>query len=454
MPTIPATELVDDAITVLDGVRREWLRRPGVTAVDVGYKISDGELTDDVALRVHVARKLPVAELAAAEVFNESGGTPTELEGFPIDVIEATYGPSDADGSVVLDNDDPESLEAVDRKSAVNPLIGGVSCGNTRVTAGTLGVVVYDRATCQPMILSNWHVLAGASAARVGESIVQPGSIDGGTQTVATLTRMRLDSAMDAAVATLNGARGHNRDILGLGTVSGTETAHLGMLVVKSGRTTAITRGIVDGVSMSVSINYGDPGVVAFSNQIRIVPRPPWPAVDYEVSKGGDSGSIWLNQANNRAIGLHFAGENDPSPASENAIANPIGPVAQALNFSFLPVLCPRKPFVPFDLCMRYPWLCKEFRWDDWFRPPIPDPPFDVPPIPPFRLVDGPVLPPIAGPLGSGLTGPLAGRGLQSAPASESTSAAHADGDCGCGRSIDHRELADVIAAYLEGRRR
>ena len=60
-------------------------------------------------------------------------------------------------------------------------------------------------------------------------------------------------------------SRGHSRDILGLGTITGIDTATLGMLVVKSGRTTGITRGVVDGVSMSVSINYGDPGVVTFT---------------------------------------------------------------------------------------------------------------------------------------------------------------------------------------------
>jgi len=139
MPSIPTPELVDDAIAALDGVRREWLRRPGVTAVDVGYKISGDEITDDVALRVHVARKIPVPELAKSEVFNEGGTTPTEVGGFPVDVIEATYGPSDAPGPSVLDHDDVATLEAINRKSLVNPLIGGVSCGNTRVTAGTIG---------------------------------------------------------------------------------------------------------------------------------------------------------------------------------------------------------------------------------------------------------------------------------------------------------------------------
>lgn len=385
MPKAPSKKTVDSAIAELDGVRRQWLRQPGVTAVDVGFKIKDDKITDDIAIRVHVARKIPAAELASSQVFNETGKAAKKLGGFPIDVIEARYAPSEARSEpMALDDADEDAIAGIERLTVFDPLIGGISCGNPRVTAGTLGVIVFDRRTCRPMILSNWHVLAGASAAAVGEDILQPGALDGGTEVVANLTRMRLDSRMDAAVATLNGARRHTRDILGLGTITGMDTATLGMEVEKSGRTTGITRGLVDGVSMSVSIDYGDPGVVAFANQIRIVPRPPWPAVDTEVSMGGDSGSIWMNQRTNRAIGLHFAGETDPAPASENAICNPIQPVAQELGFSFQPVLCPIRPPVPpvFDICDRFPQLCELLRRRPF--PPIPRPgpdplPFDLP---------------------------------------------------------------------------
>lgn len=428
MPKTPAKKSVDEAIAALDGVRRQWLRRPGVTGVDVGFKIKDDKLTDDLAIRVHVARKIAVGELASTEIFNESGKAPKKIGGFPVDVIEGQYGPSATALAepMVLEDADEDAIAGIERITAFDPLLGGISCGNPRVTAGTIGAIVFDRATCRPMILSNWHVLAGASAAAVGEGILQPGRIDGGTQTVATLTRMRLDGRMDAAVATLNNARAHTRDILGLGAISGTEAATLGMLVVKSGRTTGITRGIVDGISMSVLINYGDPGVVAFSNQIRIVPRPPWPGVDYEVSRGGDSGSVWLNEANNRAIGLHFAGETDPVPASENAICSPIGPIQAELNFSFLPVLCPIKPFDPFrpvfNICDRYPWICEGVH--RWPRNPIPFPdpsPFDDP-----RFVGG-----------------LIGRGR---PQSDSECKCHGGSD-----NIDRAALMELLVQAIYG---
>jgi len=82
---IPNSEL-NAAINELNKVRKEWLKRPGVTAVDVGYKIKGGELTDEVAIRVHVQRKLPPEAVPEHELF------PERLGKFSVDVIEATYG--------------------------------------------------------------------------------------------------------------------------------------------------------------------------------------------------------------------------------------------------------------------------------------------------------------------------------------------------------------------------
>jgi hypothetical protein len=82
---IPTSEL-NAAIEELDQVREEWLKRPGVTAVDVGYKIQDGVLTDQLAIRVHVRRKLSPEALPEHELF------PEHLGRFSVDVIEATYG--------------------------------------------------------------------------------------------------------------------------------------------------------------------------------------------------------------------------------------------------------------------------------------------------------------------------------------------------------------------------
>ena len=75
----------------LDEVRKDWLKRPGVTAVDVGFKMKGGKPTDSLAIRVHVRRKLAVEALPPHEVF------PGRLGPYDVDVIEAEYGPQ-ADG--------------------------------------------------------------------------------------------------------------------------------------------------------------------------------------------------------------------------------------------------------------------------------------------------------------------------------------------------------------------
>ena len=365
MPKKPAKKKVEAAVEQLQSVRNEWLRRPNVTAVDVGFKIKEKEITDEIAVRVHVERKLPEESLKPYELLSKKDQAETVGE-FPIDVIEASYGPSQTP-AVALEP------EAVDRRDRVDPLVGGVSVGNPRITAGTLGAIVWDRKDCKVCILSNWHVLVGSPTATAGEDIYQPGVLDGGRprDTVARLKRWRLDKDMDAALAELDGSRGHSRDVLELSPVGGVEEATLGMQVVKSGRTTGVTEGIIDGVSTSLAIDYGDGVRQMFHDQIHIVPRPPWPDVDYEVSLGGDSGSVWIHEETGKAVGLHFAGENNrfnPSPAAENAVANRMTKVAGelGLDFSFTPLFCQQPPRDDRDqrdilrriLCRWFPWLC------------------------------------------------------------------------------------------------
>lgn len=394
----PDPASVREAIEQLDKVRRRWLRRSSVAAVDVGYRIKQGRLTDELAIRVHLEEKLPASQLPSHELF------PEEVGGVPVDVIEATYDASTPTTGA------PVEAGSADRRARVTPLMGGISIGNPRVTAGTLGAIVWSETDGSPHILSNWHVLAGSepasgpgarlstgqphyqslvglephyqtlagiephyqtladiephyqalagtephyqSASRgqphyqsavVGEPIYQPGRFDGGTSAdvVARLSDVRLDRYMDAAVARLDGGRPYSSMMLGLGTVGGVlDNPRLGMAVAKSGRSSHVTRGVIDGVSLSTKIEFAH-GVHWFDDQLHIAPPPPWPADGPagEVSDGGDSGSVWVEEGTNLAVGLHFAGERDPWPSSEHALANPMWRVAKELRISFTPVL-------------------------------------------------------------------------------------------------------------------
>jgi endonuclease G len=339
MPKRYTKRVVQRAITELDRVREAWLRRPGVTGVDVGYRMVDHTRTDELAIRVHVEDRRPVDAMDAVS-FTAPGSEPGHLGEFRLDFIEAKYAPAmpHADGTT--------DEAAVNRRSRIEPLVGGISVGNPRATAGTLGAVVWDRQTGEPCILSNWHVLCGSSQCVEGEAIWQPGRLDGGDEedVVAHLYRWLLDRDADAALAKLTDARPYVRDLLELQPVAGIEpNPRLGLKVCKSGRTTGVTHGLIDGVSLSLSLNYSSGERVIFHDQLRIVPEAPWPEEPYELSKGGDSGSIWVTQAGGRAVGLHFAGETDDRPASEYAVANRMVKVAELLDFSFTPVFAGRR---------------------------------------------------------------------------------------------------------------
>ncbi|MEZ4594073.1 MAG: hypothetical protein R3D55_23470 [Chloroflexota bacterium] len=321
-------EQMAQATAVLNSVREDWLARDGVTAVDLGFKWSQGLMTGKLSIRVHVAQKRPLSQLTEAEMF------PKEIEGIPVDVIEAEYGLQLLPGSTQLEAA-PEA-----RKARYNPIPLGVSAGNPRITAGTLGAKVYDAATLQPMALSNWHVFVGSPTGAVGEPIWQPGSLDGGNSgdTFATLSRSVL-GPYDAAVAQLTNARSVLSETVDGRPIEDVTTPTLGMLVWKSGRTTEFTQGFIDGIKMTTAINYGAAGTRAIQDVVRIVPRPG--AGDVEVSMGGDSGSIWVDEASGKAVGLHFAGEVGNAP--EHALATELQPVLTRLNV-LMPAQRPSPP--------------------------------------------------------------------------------------------------------------
>lgn len=286
-----------DQEALLDVLRRheeELKAFEGVHYVDVGYKFVNGKPTDELAIRVHVGEKKLETELQAAQVL------PRNLEGVPIDVIQSNPG-----------------LEQ-DRDGRFNPLVGGIAVKNTRHSFfGTLGAIVFDAASKVPMGLSNHHVLVGQGG-QAGDNISQPASGNAGDR-IGTLTRWNIQ--LDCAVCTLNNSRTISRGIVDYPEgVRGVTQPIVGMAVTKSGRTTETTFGIIDGVSPL---------------EFTIIPDPQRPSPNGEISAGGDSGSVWLDVAGNRGIGLHYAGEMDPAPNAERAWAKRMVNVMNALSISF-----------------------------------------------------------------------------------------------------------------------
>jgi hypothetical protein len=106
-------------------------------------------------------------------------------------------------------------------------------------------------------------------------------------------------SGLDAAVACIlpPGKRPEIRfDIPQVpGGIHGSVDPQLGMRVVKTGAASGTTHGYIEGV-----------GLEDFS-----IAR--WPGMGREVSRSGDSGSIWIEAESGAAVGLHSEGETVPT---------------------------------------------------------------------------------------------------------------------------------------------
>lgn len=237
-------------------------------------------------------------------------------------------------------------VEAYSHRARHRPAPGGVSVGHVNVTAGTLGsraIGLTAPWTNRHLILSNNHVLADVNAGAVGDSIIQPGDLDGGAHPadqIAVLARW-VPIAFGGAANFVDAAIGwawHQRIRGELYYLSGGAPAYystgteplaasLGLIVGKSGRTTGLTQGRVTQIGVSVNVNYAGRGVALFRDQIAIesVNTRPFAA-------GGDSGSlIWHWADGVRPVGLLFAGGGGVT------FANPIAPVLAALDIRLLP---------------------------------------------------------------------------------------------------------------------
>ncbi|MDQ4214739.1 hypothetical protein [Microbacterium capsulatum] len=306
---------IDELVAIKEKVEAQWLAQPGVTGIDVGYKVVGGVQTEQIAIRVHVRKK-------RADV-PEDQRVPAEIEGVVTDVLERSYEPQ------VLGKQLDVSLQADTTHYAT--LEGGISMGPSRavggyIFAGTLGVIVIDKTTGNRAALTNFHVACVDSGWSVGDRQVQPSRIDTGvvpTDEFGAIARATLSSAVDGAVITIDTGRATTAAIADIGTVMGTKAATLGMAVRKRGRTTGLTYGSVDGLALSVNIDYGDGiGVHTLTNQVSIAAdtsRNPL------FSDHGDSGSAIVD-GSGYVVALLFAG------AGTGTVGNPIASVLSELN--------------------------------------------------------------------------------------------------------------------------
>lgn len=308
----------------------EFLKKQNVVGVGIGVKMKDGKPTNKPALITFVTSKKPIATLATEDVI------PKVLDGVETDVVEINMPTIQAE---TRDVDLLRSLPSNELSARVRPVKGGWSVGHQDITAGTAGAIVFNKEGSNPaqyFILSNNHVLANSNNASIGDPILQPGPLDGGSapdDQIATLSRFipidltpeipesEHDNLVDAAIAE-GSLQELDREVYWNGYVKGwvqKEDVEVGMLVKKTGRTTGYTTGEIISVDATIDVNFGDNRVARFHDQILTTP----------FSEGGDSGSI-VTDSENRAVGLLFAG----SP--EVTILNQIENVKNLLRIDFI----------------------------------------------------------------------------------------------------------------------
>jgi hypothetical protein len=288
---------------------------PGIRGVDFGTMYRKGRVRSvRSGIRFHVAQKLPPGELSKERLL------PKAIDGSSCDVIQASYEP-----------------HAVRPTDPFDPLQPGISIGNlTRQSTGSLGAFVRDVQGGRPCMLSNWHVLAGSTAAAIGDPISQPGPRHleaNPARPVAQLLRWTdLSHGVDAALAAVEQNVATDGLPFGLTKAAvGVAEPAVGMRVVKSGVITGVTHAIVDGIEGSFPMNYSAFGdTQRWMDGIRLVVDPA-ARVD-EISLRGDSGAIWIDVATNLAVGLHFAGEDGLGPLAEYALAHPLPRVLNMLR--------------------------------------------------------------------------------------------------------------------------
>lgn len=214
-------------------------------------------------------------------------------------------------------------------RDATPAVYQGVSIGRQGGT-GTYTITARDNATGAAVGLTNQHVAGGYT------DLYQPGPVDSRDGHFIGSVLRTSNADVDVAVFSLAGPFDPSFRILYFDAFAQRDTAVTlplrydptstlaeGDVVYKIGRTTALTRGVVDAVDVTLSVGYPD-GVRQLAHQVLVAGT--------RVALPGDSGSpvFVLKGGEAWLVAQLFAG----SPF--HGVVTPIGPVFAAAGVSFL----------------------------------------------------------------------------------------------------------------------
>ena len=290
---------------VLNRYAKKVQKKKDVIGVGVGYKISDGELTNTVCITAAVKKKK--ANVSARNRI------PEEIDGVPTDVVAF-----DEFNDQLLG-----VLDWYDRGKHFSTIRGGIEIHNRdlcRVNSTAMGCVVYDASSGEPMGLTAQHGVAyihkpssphldadsGCNCdfckslraqnkttgylrtAQIGDPINQPNNFNE-NDTIGEL--FKVNSKLDMALFKIK-KRKCEPKIEGIdGEINKPVVATIGTPVECSSRHThSQGRVIFRGYS------HWYPGrtilKIAFDSR-------------YAATRGGDSGGLWLERGTRRPVGIH-----------------------------------------------------------------------------------------------------------------------------------------------------
>lgn len=299
----------------------DFLQRQHVVACGAGYRTVKNLRTDEPCVVVSVNRKVHPNSLASEDMI------PAKIDDVRTDVIQTGF----------------IRPHGTARTSLMRPVRPGVSVGHKLCTAGTFGCVLLRGG--RKYLLSANHVFAHLNEGLIGDVIIQPGTVDGGIDenAIAVLssfvplrftdgmsspdageksgclsyfTRSKTNAAllsndgtvenfMDAAIALPFDENAISAEIIDLGgPPTGQIEGALGMKVVKSGRTTGLTQGMIIQTHVSIEIDFGGKKA-RFKDQLMLS----------GMSQPGDSGALVVDQQR-RAVAMLFAGSDQVSVAT------------------------------------------------------------------------------------------------------------------------------------------
>jgi hypothetical protein len=307
-----------------------------VHATGVGIRLRKGQVVpNEFVIKVYVFDKQDLGAMTPALTSNSYNGVEIDVEPLPIQLALASRKKTAAARkSPAKSQKGASALSGTPQRDRRRPIVGGISISPINESfVGTLGCFL-RRVTAgseQIFALSNNHVMADVNRLPIGTPIVQPGPEVVPTNpgdifaALSSFTPIQFPAGrlapivnrFDAAIAVVS-----DLNLIRLGQMFGINNYNPqlasplpGMRVIKSGRTTGVTTGVITGTGVNgVQVNYGtrtNPRIATFNDTIEIV------GDNDPFSAPGDSGSVILERSTGRPVALLFAGDGRTTTACD-----------------------------------------------------------------------------------------------------------------------------------------